>query len=86
MDRARPSIPMSNSLLTGTNVPEPALGPGLHFLVGQDAQGRWVAIETHGLAGGLFRSRRDAIDYAAAETRGRPDAVGLSLERIDFRI
>ncbi|KAB1070325.1 hypothetical protein F6X51_23070 [Methylobacterium planeticum] len=62
------------------------MGPGLHFLVGQDAQGRWVAVEARGLAGGIFRSRRDAIHYAAAETRGRPDAVGLSLERIDLRI
>ncbi|HEV7438837.1 MAG TPA: hypothetical protein VGN94_04325 [Methylobacterium sp.] len=62
------------------------MGPGLHFLVGQDHEGHWVAVETHGLAGGIFRTRRDAIHYAAAETRGRPDAVGLSLERIDFRM
>lgn len=56
------------------------------FIVGQDPEGRWVAIEIHGRAGGLFRSRKDAVDYAEYETDHRPDAVFLSGERIEFRI
>ncbi|UMY16801.1 hypothetical protein MMB17_19355 [Methylobacterium organophilum] len=56
------------------------------FIVGQDPEGHWVAIETHGRAGGLFRSRKDAVDYAEDETDHRPDAVLLSGERIELRI
>jgi hypothetical protein len=58
----------------------------LSFIIGQDQQGHWIAVETHGLAGGIFRSCKDAIHYAADETRSRPDAVALSTERIEFRI
>ncbi|WP_348625428.1 hypothetical protein [Methylobacterium sp. 77] len=60
--------------------------PQHSFIVGQDHQGRWVAVEIHGLGGGLFRSCRDAIHYAAGETPCRPDAVPLSAERIEFRL
>jgi hypothetical protein len=56
------------------------------FVVGQDPEGCWVAIEIHGRAGGLFRSRKDAVDYAEDETGHRPDAVSLSGERIALRI
>lgn len=56
------------------------------FIVGQDPEGRWVAIEIHGRAGGLFRSRKDAVDYAEDETDHRPDAVLLSGERVELRI
>lgn len=56
------------------------------FIVGQDGLGRWVAVETHGLAGGIFRSCKDAIHYAAGETQRRPDAVVLSAERVEFRL
>lgn len=58
---------------------------GPRFIVGQDGQGRWVAVETRGLAGGIFRSCKDAIHYAAGETQRRPDAVRLSEERVEFR-
>ncbi len=56
------------------------------FIVGQDPDGRWVAIEIHGRAGGLFRSRKDAVDYAVGETDHRPDAVLLSGACIALRI
>lgn len=56
------------------------------FVVGQDPQGRWVAVESHGLAGGIFRSCEDAIHYAVGETRRRPDAVRLASDRIEFRM
>ncbi|SEP48197.1 hypothetical protein SAMN04487843_12679 [Methylobacterium sp. ap11] len=56
------------------------------FIVGQDPEGHWVAIETHGRAGGLFRSRQAAVDYAEDETAHRPDGVFVSGERIEFRL
>lgn len=56
------------------------------FIVGQDPEGHWVAIEIHGRAGGLFRSRKDAVHYAEDETDHRPDAVLLSGACIELRI
>lgn len=48
------------------------------FLVGQDGEGHWLAIETHGLGGGLFVTRDAALHYARAETDRRPGAVILA--------
>lgn len=56
------------------------------FVVGQDPAGRWLAIEIHGRAGGLFRSRQDAVDYAEDETGHRPDAVFLSSAHLELRL
>ena len=56
------------------------------FVVGQDPQGRWVALESHGLAGGIFRTCKDAVHYAVGETHHRPDAVTLASNRIEFRM
>lgn len=61
-------------------------GDTARFIVGQDPEGRWVAIEIHGRAGGLFRSREAAYDYAAGETDHHPDAVQVSAERIALRL
>ena len=47
----------------------------LAFIVGQDREGHWLAVETHGLGGGLFRSRDTAFHYARDECRRRPGAV-----------
>lgn len=66
-------------------VPEAPVDPLPRFIVGQDPHGWWVALEAHGLAGGLFRTCADAIHYAAGETQRRPDGVILSQERIAFR-
>ncbi|WP_407524019.1 hypothetical protein [Methylobacterium oryzisoli] len=55
---------------------------GPRFVVGQDRDGRWLAVEIHGLGGGIFRSRADALHYAAAETGRRPDAVRLATEPV----
>ncbi len=52
------------------------------FVVGQDVEGHWIALEVHGRAGGLFRTREAALDYAEDETGHRPDGVSLSGERI----
>lgn len=45
------------------------------FVVGQDCLGRWLAVETHGLGGGVFTSRSAAVRYAATESGRSPDAV-----------
>ena len=46
------------------------------FVIGQDEQGHWVALEYEGLEGGLFANREAALKYVAAETgRRRPTAV-----------
>ncbi|GJD32679.1 hypothetical protein PMNALOAF_3956 [Methylobacterium adhaesivum] len=56
------------------------------FVVGQDPQGRWVAAEIHGLAGGLFRTQQDAMHYAIEATDRRPDAVTVTPNRVELRI
>jgi hypothetical protein len=58
----------------------------LSYLVGQDGEGHWVAVETGGRAGGIFRTRQDAIRYACVETGCRPHDVRLSAEPIPFRL
>lgn len=75
-----PTIPIA-ALRAEASIPQAA-----RFIVGQDPDGHWVAIEIHGRAGGLFRSREAAIDYAGDETDHRPDAVLLSGERIALRL
>ena len=47
----------------------------LHFVVGQDREGYWLAIEMHGRGGGLFISREAALKYAEFETDHQPGAV-----------
>lgn len=54
------------------------------FLVGQDHSGHWLALETHGLAGGIFASRDAAIRFALVETDRRPDAVHVTAEPLEF--
>ena len=48
------------------------------FLVGLDAEGNWIAVETHGRGGGIFADRRTALRYAVFETGHRPRAVRFS--------
>lgn len=50
------------------------------YVVGQDGQGRWIALESHGLGGGYFRSREAAFHYAVSQTGRRAGAVRLSAE------
>lgn len=53
----------------------PAQRQALEFVVGQDRFGAWVAVEAHGLAGGVFVSRDAAVRYVASECGKRRDAV-----------
>ena len=63
----------------------PIIGTAPSFVVGPDGQGHWLAVETHGLGGGIFVTRVAALDYARAETGRRPAAVLLTLEPIVLR-
>ena len=56
-----------------------------HFLVGQDQDGQWLAVETHNLGGGLFKSRRDALHFADLETGHRPGAVEFATAPLKLR-
>lgn len=47
------------------------------FVVGQDALGHWLAVETHGLGAGTFFTREAALHYARDETGRRPGAVAV---------
>jgi hypothetical protein len=63
-----------------TNAPEPpSTGIAeMSFLVGRDTAGHWLAVETHGLGGGIFVNATAAIRYAEGVTTRRPGAVTLS--------
>ena len=57
---------------------EPPLSSVSSFLIGRDADGHWLAIETHGRAGGLFKSQDAAERFAAFETARREGAIVFS--------
>lgn len=52
-----------------------AIANRLSFLVGRDRAGYWLAVERHGLGGGMFTSRKAALAYARAECGGAKGAV-----------
>ena len=53
----------------------PSFESQVTFLVGQDGEGHWLAVETHGLGGGIFKSRDKAFRYARDESHRLPGAV-----------
>ena len=57
-----------------------------HYLVGPDAAGHWLAVETHGSGGGLFVSLDAALHYARSETGRREGAVDLVERLVAFAI
>ena len=57
-------------------------GNGVAFLVGRDGDGHWLAVETHGLGGGIFKDLERAVRYARDESHGQPGAVRLVDEPI----
>lgn len=56
------------------------------FLVGRDAEGHWLALERHGLAGGLFLTEAAAVRYARFETDSRPGAVTPTQTLLTLRL
>ena len=45
------------------------------FMVGRDANGRWVVRDRQGLAGGVFADRASAVQFALEESDRVPGAV-----------
>ena len=43
--------------------------------IGQNSRGNWVAQEQHGLYGGLFVNRAQAIKYALFENGHHPETI-----------
>ncbi|MHC2020056.1 hypothetical protein [Methylobacterium sp. SD274] len=84
MDRANPSRSMPVAIPAAALASKAAEPPSTRFIVGQDPQGNWVAMEVHGLGGGLFRTRHDALHYATDLTGHRPDAVVMSADQIEL--
>lgn len=70
----------------GDNVP-PSMGPkpcrlkpcpnSTTVLIGRNGRGQWIARERHGLYGGLFVSRDNAVRYALFENGHRPEAITM---------
>jgi hypothetical protein len=56
------------------------------FRVGRNREGLWVAVETSGMAGGIFTSRDAALHYAAFETDRRPGAVCFVAEPLELKV
>jgi hypothetical protein len=56
------------------------------YVVGQNRSGNWVALEVHGLAGGIFVSRDAALHYAEFETDYRPGAVRVASRALDLKV
>jgi len=44
------------------------------YMIGRDAQGRWVVQDQSGLHGGLFINRAEALKFALFENGHRPQA------------
>lgn len=78
ISQKRPSAPASLARAM------PAAQCDRRFLVGPDRQGHWLAVERHGLAGGIFRTLEAALRYATNETDRRPGAVRLTRRAIAF--
>jgi hypothetical protein len=62
----------------GSDNPEVPIGAAHTFLVGEDGEGHWLAVETHGLGGGIFVTKDAALNYARRETDKRPGAVTVA--------
>jgi hypothetical protein len=45
------------------------------FRVGKDSHGNWVVQDEHGLCGGLFVDRAQALKFAMFENGNQPQAV-----------
>lgn len=85
-DCVNPFDPMSQlATLAAPTAPSPAT-EAARYVVGQDLDGYWIAVEVHGRGGGLFRDRQAAFHFAENETGHRRDAVIVSGERLALRL
>ena len=53
----------------------PASNASPLFLLGKNRRGNWVVQSQHGLRGGLFVSRAEALKFALFENGHRPELV-----------
>lgn len=65
---------MNSSTHVSEDVPFPSIDAA-PFLVGQDREGRWLAVQTGGKRGGIFTNRDAAVHYARNETERRAGAL-----------
>lgn len=75
-----------STLLSDAETLEPPSSSSPSFVIGRDAEGHWLAIETHGLGGGLFRSQDAAFKYATCETDHRFGAVQIVTEAVALQL
>jgi len=60
------------------HVEPPSPEPGSRiplFVIGKDSRGNWVVQDQHGICGGLFVNRAEALKFAMFENGNRPQAV-----------
>ncbi|GMO11133.1 MULTISPECIES: hypothetical protein [Bradyrhizobium] len=55
--------------------PPSCSSPSTIVFIGRNGRGQWVAQEQHGLYGGLFVSRAQAIKYALFENGQHPETI-----------
>ena len=65
-------------------VDEPPSCDQNHVLIGRNSRGNWVAQESHGLFGGLFVSRAQAVKYALTENGPHPATIVLSADIVEL--
>jgi hypothetical protein len=71
----REIIPERRSVMELSEPPSSRLAALRLFRVGRDSHGRWVAQDQHGLCGGLFVDRAEALKFAMFESGNCPQAV-----------
>ena len=69
-------------MLSATNAADADESP-LEFLVGHHEKGGWFVVETHGLAGGLFRSELEAFKYLAHDFQTRAKRIEVVAHTFD---
>ncbi|CDX61316.1 hypothetical protein MPL1032_370024 [Mesorhizobium plurifarium] len=54
------------------------------FVVGRDGEGRWIARDEEGHAGGVFADRAAAVHFAMVESGHRADAIRFATSRLSL--
>ena len=65
-------------------VDEPPSCSSILVLIGRNSRGSWVAQENHGLFGGLFVSRAQAVKYALTENGHHPATIVLTADIVEL--
>jgi hypothetical protein len=61
----------------------PSCGSSL-VIIGRNSRGNWVAQENHGLFGGLFVSRAQALKYALFENGHHPETILVTTNIVEL--